>query len=42
MIGITGMMLHGLVDTIFYRPQINIIFWMLVAVFAANMPDKTK
>jgi putative inorganic carbon (HCO3(-)) transporter len=42
MIGITGMMLHGLVDTIFYRPQINIIFWMLVAVFAANMPDNAK
>jgi len=34
--GIIGMMLHGLVDTIFYRPQINIIFWMLIAIFAAN------
>lgn len=37
LIGITGMMLHGLVDTIFFRPQVNIIFWMLIAVFAANM-----
>ena len=42
MIGITGMMIHGLVDTIFYRPQINIIFWMLIAIFAANMPDNSK
>lgn len=37
MIGITGIMLHGMVDTVFYRPQINIIFWMLIAVFAANL-----
>ena len=37
LIGITGMMLHGMVDTIFYRPQVNIIFWMLIAIFAANM-----
>lgn len=35
-IGIMGMMLHGAVDTVFYRPQINLIFWMLIAVFAAN------
>lgn len=40
LVGIIGIMLHGMVDTIFYRPQVNIIFWMLVAIFAANMPDK--
>lgn len=33
-IGITGMMAHGLVDTIWYRPQVNLIFWLLVAVLA--------
>lgn len=37
LMGIIGIMLHGMVDTIFYRPQVNIIFWMLIAVFAANM-----
>ena len=42
LIGITGMMLHGMVDTIFYRPQVNIIFWMLIAIFAANMPTDSK
>ena len=42
LIGIVGMMLHGMVDTIFYRPQVNIIFWMLIAIFAANMPTDSK
>ena len=37
MIGIIGIMLHGMVDTIFFRPQVNIIFWMIIAVFAANI-----
>jgi len=39
-IGVLGIMLHGLVDTIFFRPQINIIFWMLVAVFASAVNMK--
>jgi len=34
LIGITGMMAHGFVDTIWYRPQVNLIFWLLVAVLA--------
>jgi putative inorganic carbon (HCO3(-)) transporter len=34
LIGITGMMAHGLVDTIWYRPQVNLIFWLLVAIIA--------
>lgn len=38
--GVTGIMLHGMVDTVFYRPQINTIFWMLVAVFAATINTK--
>ncbi|EKE04622.1 MAG: heptosyltransferase family [uncultured bacterium] len=32
LIGITGLMTHGLVDTIWYRPQVNLIFWMLIAI----------
>lgn len=36
MIGILGIMAHGLVDTIFFRPQVQMIFWMLIAILAAN------
>ena len=38
-IGITGIMVHGFVDTIFFRPQIQLIFWMFVAIFGANSND---
>lgn len=31
-IGITGLMIHGMVDTVWYRPQINLIFWMSIAI----------
>jgi putative inorganic carbon (HCO3(-)) transporter len=31
---IMGMMAHGLVDTVWYRPQINVIFWMIIAILA--------
>lgn len=34
LIGITGMMVHGFVDTIWYRPQVNILFWMTIAILA--------
>ncbi len=27
-----AMMLHGLVDTVFYRPQVQLIFWLLAAI----------
>lgn len=42
LVGIVGIMLHGVVDTIFYRPQINLIFWMLVAIFAATYANKER
>ncbi len=41
LLGIAGMMIHGMVDTIFYRPQINLIFWMLIAVFASIDSSKS-
>lgn len=31
-LGITGVMTHGFVDTVFFRPQVQIIFWMLIAI----------
>lgn len=29
---IFGLMTHGLVDTVFYRPQVHFIFWMIVGI----------
>ena len=31
-LSIFGVMVHGLVDTVFFRPQIQIIFWIMCAV----------
>ncbi len=36
MIAIMGIIIHGLVDTIFFRPQVQLLFWMFIAVFAVN------
>lgn len=33
--GMVGMLAHGLVDTVWYRPQVNTIWWFLAAI-AAN------
>lgn len=30
--GLVGLMVHGLVDTVFYRPSVQILFWLLLAV----------
>lgn len=30
--GLVGLMVHGLVDTVFYRPSIQILFWFLLAM----------
>jgi putative inorganic carbon (HCO3(-)) transporter len=32
---IVGMMAHGLVDTVFYRPQVQFIFWLAVSLIVA-------
>jgi putative inorganic carbon (HCO3(-)) transporter len=29
---IVGMLAHGLFDTVFYRPQVHLIFWLLLAI----------
>ena len=29
---ITGVLCHGFVDTIFFRPQLQFVFWMMVAI----------
>lgn len=33
--GVIGIMTHGLVDTIFFRPQAQIIFWFLIAALGS-------
>jgi len=30
-----GVMVHGMVDTVFYRPQVQIVFWTLMALICA-------
>ncbi|MGC9524013.1 MAG: IctB family putative bicarbonate transporter [Limnospira sp.] len=30
-----GMLAHGLVDTVWYRPQINTLWWLMVAIIAS-------
>ncbi len=32
----TGMMAHGLVDTIWYRPQVQMLWWLAVALIIAS------
>lgn len=41
-IAIAGMMAHGLVDTVFYRPQVHFIFWLLIAVVVAGDADNAR
>ena len=32
LISITGILVHGFVDTVFFRPQIQFTFWIMAAV----------
>ena len=34
MASILGMLGHGLVDTVWYRPQVNTIWWLMIAIVA--------
>lgn len=34
-ISICALMIHGLVDTVFFRPQIQFIFWTMVAIISS-------
>ena len=33
-----GMMAHGVVDTVWYRPQINTLWWLAMAIIASYYP----
>jgi putative inorganic carbon (HCO3(-)) transporter len=34
-----GLMTHGLVDTVFYRPQVQFIFWLVLSLLLCAQPD---
>lgn len=31
-VSLTGMLVHGFVDTVFFRPQVQFIFWIMIAI----------
>jgi putative inorganic carbon (HCO3(-)) transporter len=37
-----GMLGHGLVDTVWYRPQINTLWWLMIALMASRYPGGKK
>jgi len=41
-ISISAVMFHGFVDTVFFRPQIQFIFWTMVAVISAYKSNDIK
>ena len=32
LVSIIGLLVHGFVDTVFFRPQIQFIFWIMIAI----------
>ena len=39
---ITGILAHGMVDTVFFRPQLQFIFWLMVAVIKVRNHVKSE
>ena len=37
-----GMLFQGLFDTVWYRPQMNTLWWFMVALIASYYPDKNQ
>jgi putative inorganic carbon (hco3(-)) transporter len=40
--GMAGILAHGIVDTVWYRPQVNTLWWLMIAVIASHYPLKTR
>jgi putative inorganic carbon (HCO3(-)) transporter len=36
LISIIGMMFHGMVDTVWFRPQIQFVFWLMIAILSTS------
>lgn len=41
-ISILAVMFHGFVDTVFFRPQIQFLFWTFVAIISVLVPNYSK
>ena len=41
LVSLVGVMAHGMVDTVFFRPQIQVVFWVIMAVISSLVFDKT-
>lgn len=39
-ISVAGILTHGIVDTVFFRPQIQFVFWIMTAVIKVITTDK--
>ncbi len=39
---IVGMLTHGLVDTVWYRPEVSTLWWLMVAIIASYYPQLKK
>lgn len=39
LISIIGMMVHGIVDTVWFRPQIQFVFWLMIAILSTSNED---
>lgn len=42
LVSIVGMLVHGLVDTVFFRPQIQFVFWTMVAISSSVLKEQYK
>lgn len=40
LLSVLGLSIHGLVDTVFFRPQIQFIFWTMAAIISVNLDKK--
>lgn len=41
-VSLVGMLLHGIVDTVFFRPQIQFVFWMMIGVIRVIMVPRGR
>jgi len=39
---IVGLLVHGLVDTVWYRPQVNTLWWFMLAIIASQFSVKDE
>ena len=40
-ISVWAVMFHGLVDTIYFRPQLQFMFWTFIAIISTVLQDNT-